>query len=90
MVYLMNQVRRPSRCIERGYLWLMNLSHSAVTDWGLRHVTIEKRFTVLDVGCGGGRTIERLAAIASDGFIYGIDYTSGSVATSSGAKRRVD
>jgi ubiquinone/menaquinone biosynthesis C-methylase UbiE len=53
-----------------------------MTDWGLRHVTIESGFTILDVGCGGGRTIEKLAAIASDGVVYGIDYAEGSVAVS--------
>jgi ubiquinone/menaquinone biosynthesis C-methylase UbiE len=53
-----------------------------MTDWGLRHVTIESGFTILDVGCGGGRTIEKLAAIASGGVVYGIDYAEGSVAVS--------
>jgi ubiquinone/menaquinone biosynthesis C-methylase UbiE len=43
-------------------------------------VTIESQFHILDVGCGGGRTIEKLAAIARTGVIYGIDYAEGSVA----------
>jgi ubiquinone/menaquinone biosynthesis C-methylase UbiE len=62
----------------------MNISHSGVTDWGLTHVSIEKRFTILDVGCGGGRTIQKLAAIATEGMLYGIDYAAGSVAASHG------
>jgi SAM-dependent methyltransferase len=62
----------------------MNMSHSGVTDWGLKHVLIEKRFTILDVGCGGGRTIQKMAAIATEGMLYGIDYAKGSVAASSG------
>jgi ubiquinone/menaquinone biosynthesis C-methylase UbiE len=62
----------------------MNISHSSMTDWGLTHVSIEKRFTILDVGCGGGRTIQKLAAIATEGVIYGIDYAKGSVAASRG------
>ena len=52
----------------------MNMSHSNVTDWGLKHVPIEKRFTILDVGCGGGRTIQKLAAIVTEGMLYGVDY----------------
>jgi len=52
----------------------MNMSHSGVTDWGLTHVRIEKNFTILDVGCGGGRTISKLARIAEQGTVYGIDY----------------
>ena len=62
----------------------MNMSHSSVTDWGLKHVLIEKRFTILDVGCGGGRTIQKLAAIATEGMVYGIDYAAGSIAASRG------
>ena len=58
------------------------MSHSSVTDWGLNHVQIEKRFTILDVGCGGGRTIQKLAAIAAEGKLFGVDYAKGSVAAS--------
>ncbi len=59
----------------------MNISHSGLTDWGLKHVSIEKRFTILDVGCGGGRTIQKLAAIATEGMLYGVDYAKGSAET---------
>src|ERR1041385_5488782 len=83
VAYLLNQVRRPSRWIGRSFLWLMNFSHSALTDWGLQHVPIEERLTILDVGCGGGRTIEKLAAMSADGVIHGVDYAAGSVAASS-------
>src|SRR5215510_1067191 len=82
--YLLNQVRKPTRWVGRLFLWVMNMSHSSVTDWGLRHVLIEKRFTILDVGCGGGRTIQKLAAIATEGMVCGIDYAEGSVAASRG------
>jgi SAM-dependent methyltransferase len=58
----------------------MNLQHSAVTDWGLEQVHLEKQFTMLDVGCGGGRTIHKLATVASEGQVYGIDYSPASVA----------
>jgi ubiquinone/menaquinone biosynthesis C-methylase UbiE len=62
----------------------MNMSHSDVTDWGLKNVLIEKRFTILDVGCGGGRTIQKLAAIATEGMLFGVDYAEGGVAASRG------
>jgi len=57
----------------------MNLSHSKLTDWGLEHISIENHHTVLDVGCGGGRTIGKLAAIATQGKVYGVDYSDESV-----------
>jgi len=59
----------------------MNASHSKLTDWGLEHVSIEERYTILDVGCGGGRTVGKLAAIATQGKVYGIDHSDESVAT---------
>ena len=82
MVYVLRQVRKPDRFAGRLFLWLMNLSHSALTDWGLRQVQIAKNFTILDVGCGGGRTIQKLAALATDGKVFGVDYAAGSVAAS--------
>ena len=67
----------------------MNFSHSDLTDWGLTHVSIEKDSKILDVGCGGGRTIQKLAAIATDGLIYGVDYAKGSVAASRAKNARL-
>ena len=61
----------------------MNESHSALTDWGLSHVPIGKQFTILDVGCGGGATIRKLAMVASEGMVHGIDFALGSIATAS-------
>jgi len=58
----------------------MNRHHSKLTDWSLRHVSIGKTAIILDIGCGGGRTINKLAAIASAGKIFGIDYSEESVA----------
>ncbi len=82
VIYMLNQVRKPDRWAGRLILWIMNLSHSSVTDWGLTHIQIEQDFTILDVGCGGGRTIAKLAAFAPDGVICGVDYADGSVAAS--------
>ena len=67
----------------------MNSRHSKVTDWGLRHVSIANNYTILDVGCGGGRTLSKLAAIATQGRVYGIDYSEESVATSKRANARL-
>jgi ubiquinone/menaquinone biosynthesis C-methylase UbiE len=58
----------------------MNSRHSKVTDWGLSHISIDKRDTILDAGCGGGRTVNKLAAIASQGKVYGVDFSKESVA----------
>jgi len=74
------QCRKPAGLFGRFVLWDMNRHHSKLTDWGLSHLSIKKTDTILDVGCGGGRTIHKLAAVASAGKVYGIDYSDDSVA----------
>lgn len=66
----------------------MNSRHSKVTDWGLAHVSIEKHYTILDVGCGGGKTLGKLAGTATEGKVYGVDYSEESVAASKRTNRR--
>lgn len=73
---------KPAGFFGRLSLRNMNRRHSPLTDWGLTHITVEPRFTVLDIGCGGGRTIAKLAASATQGRVFGIDYSPDSVAMS--------
>jgi ubiquinone/menaquinone biosynthesis C-methylase UbiE len=61
----------------------MNSRHSKVTDWGLSHISIDKHNTILDIGCGGGRTVNKLAAVAAQGKVYGVDFSGESVAFAS-------
>lgn len=58
----------------------MNSRHSKVTDWGLSHILIHQHEVVLDVGCGGGRTVSKMAAIVTQGKVYGMDHSPESVA----------
>ena len=83
------QCRKPSGFFGRFILWDMNRHHSKLTDWGLSHVTIKPNDKILDVGCGGGRTINKLSALASAGKVYGIDYSEDSVAAARKANARL-
>jgi ubiquinone/menaquinone biosynthesis C-methylase UbiE len=74
------QCQNPTGWLGRLALWSMNSRHSGVTDWGLSHASIGTQDIVLDVGCGGGRTVSKLAAIAAQGKVYGIDHSKESVA----------
>ena len=38
--------------------------------------------TILDVGCGGGRTVHKLASIAQKGKVFGVDHSEASVSVS--------
>ena len=55
--YLVNQVRKPSRWLGRLFLKDMSRRHAPLTDWGLSHIPIGGQRAILDVGCGGGRTL---------------------------------
>ena len=75
-----DQCSKPTGWLGRFTLWRMNASHSGLTDWGLGHSPVEKHYTILDVGCGGGRTVSKLAAMATQGRVFGVDYSAESVA----------
>jgi ubiquinone/menaquinone biosynthesis C-methylase UbiE len=83
-----NQCQKPAGWLGRLVLRNMNSRHSKVTDWGLSHISIETHDTVLDVGCGGGRTVSKLAAIATQGKVYGVDYSKESVAVANRTNRQ--
>ena len=80
--WLTRQVRKPSGLLGRRVVRAMNLSHATMTDWGLQQLTVPKNAAILDVGCGGGRTIRILAALAPEGRVVGVDYSAASVAVS--------
>lgn len=88
VLYLINQCRKPHGWLGRFFLWEMGGRHAELTDWGLSHVSIEKDFSILDVGCGGGRAIAKLAAVAPASQVCGIDYSRASVAASRSRNRQ--
>jgi SAM-dependent methyltransferase len=79
---LFRQVRKPSGWVGRRVVRAMNFSHATMTDWGLQQVTVPNNAAILDVGCGGGGTVRKLLALAPEGRVVGLDYSSASVAVS--------
>jgi len=80
LALVLRQCRKPRGILGRFSIRSMNVRHAGVTNWGLEAVTIGKRFAILDVGCGGGRTVQTLATLAPEGKIFGIDYSAASAA----------
>jgi ubiquinone/menaquinone biosynthesis C-methylase UbiE len=88
LVYLIKpQCRKPAGWLGRLAVSDMNRRHSKLISWGLEHVDIRRTYSALDVGCGGGRTIQRLANLADQGRIYGVDYSKAAVAVSHALNR---
>ena len=82
------QCQKPTGWLGRLVVRNMNARHSGVTDWGLARISIEKHFKILDIGCGGGRTVSKLAAVATEGKVYGIDYSTASIEVASKTNRK--
>ncbi len=70
-----SQYRCPTGVSGRNVAANMNKGHFDLTTWGLKHVNIMSDSVILDVGCGGGKTINRLARRAFLGKIFGIDHS---------------
>lgn len=84
---VVSQCQKPTGWLGRLILWNMNTRHSKLTDWGLSNISIRKQDIILDVGCGGGKTVSKLTTIATEGKVCGLDYSSASVAVAKGTNR---
>lgn len=82
MSRFLNQWRKPTGKLGTILAWGLNISHAKGTHWGLQHIIIDKNFSILDVGCGGGKFVHELADIVTEGKIYGIDYSKACVTVS--------
>lgn len=71
----LNQCKKPTGELGKVIADGMNIGHFELTGWGFEKINIKNNDIVLDIGCGGGRTVNRLASITTEGKIFGIDYS---------------
>lgn len=81
------QFRNPTGAVGHDVVESMNRSHYELTTWGLQQVRISPQGTILDIGCGGGITVERLAELAPTSTVYGVDHSMDCVRWSSERNR---
>ncbi|WP_407393113.1 class I SAM-dependent methyltransferase [Methanobrevibacter sp.] len=72
-----DNMRKPKGKLGNLQLKSMDKEHTPVSLWGLKHLDIEDDDVILDVGCGGGMNINRMAKKAKK--VYGVDYSEESV-----------
>lgn len=72
-----DNMRKPQGKLGNIQLKSMNKEHTPVSLWGLKHLDIQPDDIILDVGCGGGINIKRMAEKAKK--VYGVDYSIESV-----------
>ena len=70
----------PQGRMGRAMLKFMNLCHAPLTNWGLKLLDVQDGWTMLDIGCGGGATLQRLLKRSKGAKVYGIDISEESVA----------
>ena len=72
--------RKPVGELGHQILDRMNQSHESMAQWGVTHFEVNEDSKILDIGCGGGRNIQRFAEqISENGRVVGIDYSEVSV-----------
>lgn len=69
---LIRNARFPEGALGTQMIEGMNRSHARLTEWGFSHIS-EFGQTVLDVGCGGGAALKKLAERYPDAQFFGCD-----------------
>jgi len=77
---LCSNFAHPRGAMGRIALAMMNSWHGPLTNWGLGYIPFRDGWTILDVGCGGGRTLQRLLGRSKGATVYGVDISEESVA----------
>ena len=72
---LIGQCKQPRGWMGKLLTQGMNRAHGPMTDWALTKIPIHDQRHVLDIGCGGGATLLKLAGLLPEAEIHGIDYS---------------
>ena len=83
---IFDNMRKPKGKLGQIQLKSMNKEHTPVSLWGLKHLDIKADDIILDIGCGGGININRMAKHAKK--VYGVDYSMDSVKVSREVNRQ--
>ncbi|MBQ9026736.1 MAG: class I SAM-dependent methyltransferase [Methanobrevibacter sp.] len=74
---IFDNMRKPKGKLGEIQLKSMNKEHTPISLWVLKHLDIKETDVILDIGCGGGININRMAEKAKK--VYGVDYSEKSV-----------
>ena len=86
---LIVNARKPVGELGHQILDRMNKSHETMAQWGVSHFDIKEDDLILDIGCGGGKNLERFAEQITTGKVVGLDYSDVSVEKSIELNRKV-
>jgi ubiquinone/menaquinone biosynthesis C-methylase UbiE len=69
------QLRKPHGRLGRLFGRLMAQGHEPLYEWTLPMLHLQPTDTVLDIGCGSGRSTQLLVAAVAQGRVVGVDYS---------------
>ena len=78
---LFNNTRKPQGFLGKLMVKGMNSGHEQVTGWGLQNLPREQYEKIIDLGCGGGRAVNRLLKTYPQAQVWGLDYSEVSTAS---------
>jgi ubiquinone/menaquinone biosynthesis C-methylase UbiE len=77
---LVEQCKEPKGLLGIAMIRIMNIMDVGLTKWALGQINYTQR-KILDIGCGGGKTVHMLSKRYPKAKIYGIDYSGAAVKT---------
>lgn len=73
----LNNFKNPQGKLGDKIIDQMNEKNAQVAIWGINHLEIKEDMTILDIGCGGGTNVKRMAENAQK--VFGVDYSQKAV-----------
>ncbi|TCL58954.1 methyltransferase family protein [Kineothrix alysoides] len=81
--YLIRQCKDPSGIVGSKMTAIWNNTFRNMTHWGIQKIQFSSNDYILDIGCGGGATVNEFAEfISENGKVYGIDISTVAVRNS--------
>lgn len=77
---LVQQCREPEGLSGIMMIRIMNIMDTGLNKWALRKIN-RTDGRILDIGCGGGKTVYMLSKMNPDSEVFGIDYSEAAVKT---------
>lgn len=75
---LVEQCRKPQGLLGKAMIKIMDVADVGFTNWVLNKIDLPAN-KILDIGCGGGKTLYKLSEKYPSSYIYGVDYSQKSI-----------
>ncbi len=79
MKRVFNNFRKPQGFLGSIIIFCMNIFHKPFSKWCLSFLDIKDDFTIIDLGCGGGKNVETFLKLCPNGRVVGVDFSKESV-----------